>query len=94
MSLNTLTTDRKNAAKKNSLVEVPDSELNRQIAKADKALREEPRKQIYIPPDPNKEVQECIPVGLNGMIFLIPRDKDVSVPYSVYTILQNLKYVR
>lgn len=94
MSLNTLTTARNGGPERNSLAEVPDSELSRQIAKADKDLREEPRKLIYIPPDPNKDIQECVPVGLNGQIFLIPRDKDVSVPYSVYTILQNLKYVR
>lgn len=94
MALNTMTTDKNSASKKNSLAEVPESELAKQIARADAALRDEVRKQIYIPPDPNKEVQECVPVGLNGMIFLIPRDKDVSVPYSVYTILQNLKYVR
>jgi hypothetical protein len=92
MAHNTITTDRE--AKKNSLLEMSESELARQIAQSDSELKNEPRKLIYIPPDPNKEKQECVPVGLNGMIFLIPRDRDVSVPYSVYLILQDLKYVR
>ena len=94
MALNTLTTNRKNMPKKNSMEEVPESELSRQIAQASKEVREEPRVKIYIPPDPNKDKQVGVEVGVNGMRFMIPRDKDVSVPYSVYTILQNLKYVR
>lgn len=33
--------------------------------------------------------QDAVPVGLNGVTYLVPRDVECDVPYEVFDILQN-----
>lgn len=91
MAKNTNTTE---TIKTNSLRDVSDAQIDRSIDKMGSDVKSEPRVPVFIPNDPNAERQEPQFVGVNGYPFWIPRGREVMVPYSVYTILQQQRIVR
>lgn len=80
--------------KRNSLNEISDEEILRQINSMGEQVKNEPRVPIYLPENPDKEHQEPKEVGINGYNFLIPRGRTVMVPYCVYTELQMKRLVQ
>lgn len=59
------------------------------LAKAEKSMRqildEQPKVKMIIPEDPNNP-DDVVPVGINGVIYAIPRGVEVEVPKSVYDV--------
>jgi hypothetical protein len=88
MAINTTETVR------NSYIDVSDETLFRQMNDAGDAIKKEPRVKVFIYGDPTKEIQDPVPLGINGYNFLIPRDKEIMVPYSVYAVLQQQRIIR
>lgn len=61
----------------------------RELAQAEKTMRqildEQPKVKMIIPEDPNNP-DDVVPVGVNGVIYAIPRGIEVEVPKSVYEV--------
>lgn len=73
---------------------VTDSDIDLMIRKMGDAVRKEPRMTVFIHADPSMDASEPQFVSINGYPFWIPRGREVSVPYSVYTVLQQQGVVR
>lgn len=80
--------------KANSLRDISDAEIDRSINKMGNDVKNEPRVPVFIAEDPSAERQEPQYASVNGYPFWIPRGREVNVPYSVYTILQQQRIVR
>ena len=80
--------------KPNSLRDISDIEIDRSIDRMGADVKNEPRVPVFVPEDPNAQVQEPQFASVNGYPFWIPRGREVYVPYSVYTILQQQRIVR
>jgi hypothetical protein len=89
--LNVNTTD---SIRRDSLNEIPDSEIAKQIKAMGEAVRNEPRVSVFIPKDLSREKQLPVYVGVNGYPVYIPRGKTVMIPYCIYTVLQQLEIVQ
>jgi hypothetical protein len=91
MARNTNTTE---TIRPNNLRDISDAEIDRSISKMGNEVKNEPRVPVFIAEDPNAEKQEPQYASVNGYPFWIPRGREVYVPYSVYTILQQQRIVR
>ena len=48
-------------------------------------LKARPKKKILIPEDPNNP-DDVVPVGINGVIYAIPRGREFEVPDVIYDV--------
>ena len=78
----------------NSLRDISDAEIDRIINKMGSEVKSEPRVTVFISENPNDKTQEPQFASVNGYPFWIPRGREVSIPYSVYTVLQQQRIVR
>jgi hypothetical protein len=66
-----------------------EKEIERKIAKEEQSFKEKLAKEkkvsIHIPDDPLNP-DDVVPVGLNGVIFAIPRGQTFEVPESIYKV--------
>lgn len=66
-----------------------DSQIEKEITKEEKSflekLKSEKKVPIHIPDDPLNP-DDVVPVGLNGVIYAIPRGQTFDVPESIYNV--------
>lgn len=88
-----ITTD---GVKRNNLNDVSDEQIMLQAKQMGEAVKNEPRVSVFLQMDLNKgdNEQEAKFVAVNGYQFLIPRGREVQIPYCVYTVLQQCRLVR
>lgn len=62
--------------------------LERQAAEMERSMKQildaQPKKSLEIPIDPQNPNDLIVPVGINGIVYAIPRGVEVEVPQSVY----------
>lgn len=67
--------------------------LERKAAKAEKTARQKldamPKKSIEIPIDPLNPNDKLAIVGINGVVYSIPRGIEVEVPQAVYDVWKD-----
>ena len=80
--------------KKNSLNEISDAELEKNIKAMGAAVKDEPRVTVFIPKDLSQQKQLPAFAAVNGYPVYIPRGRAVKVPYCIYTVLQQLEIVQ
>lgn len=61
--------------------------IEKEIEKEERTMKQrlaaEPKRTIFIPEDPLNP-NDVVPVGVNGVIYAIPRGKEFEVPKSIY----------
>lgn len=57
------------------------------------SFRDDPRVTVMIPSTDTPGGDRAVQVGVNGVAFLIERNRDVPVPYRVYEALQNSEQI-
>ncbi|ASS66216.1 hypothetical protein [Paenibacillus sp. RUD330] len=62
--------------------------LERQAADVERSMKQildaQPKKSLEIPTDPQNPNDIIVPIGINGIVYAVPRGVEVEVPQSVY----------
>jgi hypothetical protein len=67
---------------------VMEKELEKQEITTKEILAKEKKVPIFIPEDPLNP-DDVVPVGINGVIYAIPRGQQFMVPESIYKVWKN-----